>query len=475
MMHDRFEAQLRGHLLSTADTRPADGQLSAIVDAVAGTAQRHPITARLLWFPARVGPVPTRLLRYGLVLALLAATVATAVFVAGDLSTRTAVLPTAGPTAVGPVPGCVDYASGGPYGARLGSLFVTMDVPAGAVTPWHGWIDGFHLTGSCQTARPIDIVATVVTTVYADACHPETSGVAVTSPADAVAQLTAQQGHDSEALGKPGLLNGYPVTRFQVSASSACNNYQLWNGASADDVGVAEVDLIDADGVPLGILARYRDKSTDAQRQEAEQMLATLHVTSGLAVGATNPPFVPECIEFDAAGTYAARVGTLPVSLRAPGTTSEPWSGTRDRFYLGNAACADSGTEQIHIIVEAVDQVYGDACHRTARVNVTSAAEAVAAVLNQKGHATVGPVETNLGSYPATRLDIGASTVDLATCDHGEMDLWGGKTLVQGMQVYLLDVDGMVLGVTATYDATKMTSADLDQIAAILATLHVGP
>ena len=51
MMNDRFSAQLRQHLLETADERPADGQLEAIDERVAVTAQRPRLVARLAWFP----------------------------------------------------------------------------------------------------------------------------------------------------------------------------------------------------------------------------------------------------------------------------------------------------------------------------------------------------------------------------------------------------------------------------------------
>lgn len=86
-MHDRFSAQLRQHLLETADERPADGQLATVIDGVAGTAPRHPVVARLTWLPGRVGPFPSTVLRYGLVaLALIAATVAAAILGGGSKS-----------------------------------------------------------------------------------------------------------------------------------------------------------------------------------------------------------------------------------------------------------------------------------------------------------------------------------------------------------------------------------------------------
>ena len=87
-MNDRFDAQLREHLLVTADTRPADGQLEGVLQAVSGTAQRQKVVARLTWFPGRIGPVPTRPLRYALVAAALVATMAAAALLVGSGPTR---------------------------------------------------------------------------------------------------------------------------------------------------------------------------------------------------------------------------------------------------------------------------------------------------------------------------------------------------------------------------------------------------
>lgn len=84
MMHDRFDAQLRAHLVANANERPADGQLAAIVERVAVTPQRPSLVARLTWLPGRVGPVPSTVLRFGLVaLALAMATLAGAIVAGG--------------------------------------------------------------------------------------------------------------------------------------------------------------------------------------------------------------------------------------------------------------------------------------------------------------------------------------------------------------------------------------------------------
>jgi hypothetical protein len=67
MMDDRFSAQLRQHLLNTADERPADGRLAAIIEGVADTPQRHPLVSRLPRFRGRTDPFRSSAMRFGLI------------------------------------------------------------------------------------------------------------------------------------------------------------------------------------------------------------------------------------------------------------------------------------------------------------------------------------------------------------------------------------------------------------------------
>lgn len=72
-MNDRFSAQIRQHLLDTADERPAEGQLALVVQGVAHAQQRHPLVARLTRNLGHVGPFPSAGLRFGLAAAALVA------------------------------------------------------------------------------------------------------------------------------------------------------------------------------------------------------------------------------------------------------------------------------------------------------------------------------------------------------------------------------------------------------------------
>lgn len=88
-MNDKFAADLRRHLVRAADERPAHGQYAAIVHAVGGVGQRHPLVARLTWFPGRIGPVPSAAVRYGLVAAALALATVAGALVGGASSPST--------------------------------------------------------------------------------------------------------------------------------------------------------------------------------------------------------------------------------------------------------------------------------------------------------------------------------------------------------------------------------------------------
>jgi hypothetical protein len=194
--------------------------------------------------------------------------------------------PTVGPSVLVRDPDCQDFSrGGGDYTAELGSLLVSMPVPAAPLTPWEGRNDGFYLAGSCATGRPIDIRATIVTTVYVNACDPGGRAAKVATQADAVRAFAAQRGHDTDGPTEPGEIDGRATAGFVISASE-CDNFVLWNGVAADDHGVGLVYLIDVDGEPLGILLRFRDEPfTESQRAEALLMVSSIEIRqrSGLS------------------------------------------------------------------------------------------------------------------------------------------------------------------------------------------------
>lgn len=87
MMNDRFSAQLRQHLVESANERPAEGQIAAILAQVATTPQPRPWVARLPGLRGWIGQYPAAA-RYGLIaVALVLAAVAGAILAVG-LQTR---------------------------------------------------------------------------------------------------------------------------------------------------------------------------------------------------------------------------------------------------------------------------------------------------------------------------------------------------------------------------------------------------
>ena len=125
MMNDRFSAQLRQHLLETADERPADGRLEAIDERVAVTAQRPRLVARLGWFPGRVDPFASGAVRYALIAAALIVAIVAAALAAGVGS----------PSASGAIGGIVHYQiDGGPATTEIDAVADSASLSGTAVT-----------------------------------------------------------------------------------------------------------------------------------------------------------------------------------------------------------------------------------------------------------------------------------------------------------------------------------------------------
>jgi hypothetical protein len=129
MMNDRFSAQLRQHLLETADERPADGRLEAIDERVAVTVQRPRLVARLGWFPGRDDPFVSGAVRYALIAAALIVAIVAAALAAGVGS----------PSASGAFGGIVHYQlDGAPATTEIDAVADGASVSGMAVTAFRG-------------------------------------------------------------------------------------------------------------------------------------------------------------------------------------------------------------------------------------------------------------------------------------------------------------------------------------------------
>jgi hypothetical protein len=300
MMNDRFDAQLRQHFVGTADERPAEGQLADLAQALAGTTQRHPISARLTWFSGRVGPIPSAGLRYGLVvLALVAAGVAVVILGGASKPSETVVVspthtalptatPTEAPTALPPSadPQCIQFDSEGTYTANVGTLPVGVTVPGTASAPWMGERDHFFLLKApCGSSGPLWFDAALVAHVYADACRWQSSSVEVPTAFDAAAALETQQGHDT-AGPTDTRIGAFRATRLDFSVPTTFDDgtcdggvITLWGDKIIVPGTTVQVYVAEVDGVTLVVTANYHtEDATPALLDEIDAILATLRV-----------------------------------------------------------------------------------------------------------------------------------------------------------------------------------------------------
>jgi hypothetical protein len=366
-----------------------------------------------------------------------------------------------------------------------------MTVPSDTPNTWQGRVgERFYLSGWCQFNTPIIIQANLVTTVYSDACAPDSSGLEVTSYAMAVEQVSTQHGHTITAVADAGpTVDGLPAQAFDLDfgTGTCAGPLALWNGMSVTD-GQAVAILVDAGGVTLGILVGFHpDPATGVpnadQRAEAVAIVNSLKVQVDSAPAPTTSTATPGCSEWRSDVVYTAPVGTRSVSLTVPARADMPWSGARDDFVLRRATCEGPGMPIIQAAL--VDRVYADACHwRAGEVATPTTDEVVTALQAQLGHDTVGPIFAKLGSFDAIRFDVslpadfdlGACDADTAGSDAFRYDLvLGAWAVVPGgtLRIYVADVGGATLAVAAAYMADELTADDLAQIDPLMETLRI--
>ena len=217
--------------------------------------------------------------------------------------------PTASPSpAVGTYPPsyCVDlYADGGTYRVPVGNLSMTTTVPAG----WHGLRDQFYLLRSpCTFGGPVQLEASLVSHVYADACDWRGTAVEATTPAAVTAALAAQKGH--ETIGPTDTTIGaHPASRFELSFPAdidytQCDDGTSWlfpgdpDGHSLDNVDpgtTMTVDVVDLDGLTLVVAARLADEDATADLlAEVDSIVDTLRFGPGVDGSATPAPASPQ-------------------------------------------------------------------------------------------------------------------------------------------------------------------------------------
>jgi hypothetical protein len=568
MMNDRFSAQLRGHLLRTADTRPADGQLAAIDELVAVTAQRHPLVARLPWSRGRINPFPSVALRYGLIAIGLIIAIVAAALAAGfgptrrtvfegtwtsidipDGSKQTLVVGAGTSPAVHFVDdfatgaACVDdevkvFTMDGtgtivddrlfvewPDGGGCGLMRVFVGPGAYAYDKASDTItDGYDITWTRASASVVP-PSSAPTTQPSAMATPSTSEPPTSHPGEATFTSTIH----GFSMGVPAGWQTRPAT-------------EGWNGGPlAFDSPAADVIFDPALGDDLYLLVASQSFSGVSRDEWTQQVLAWTcpdgrgefwswrvdgarssqrgPCNSGSIIATDTRGYLirlvasdkagiadhwewlkpvletvdlrpdealardRECIDYRDGGTYGQSVDPLTVWATLPaGTENGWWGGSPDVFAVGSDTCLFSPAIEIEVSIPW--QLFGDACtSRDTAVDVRSRAGAYA-TLSQNGLKSTPSTDATLGGYPASRFEISVPEgFDLTRCDVGELRLWdsgpGRDAYIgpdQTVRVYLVEVDGLTLGVTATYSpGDERLPAHMVELDAILASLRIEP
>ena len=412
MMNDRFSAQLRQHLIESADERPAGGQLATVIDHLEGTAQRHPVVARLTWLPGRVGPFPSTALRYGLVaLALIAATMVGAILGGGSNSLlRSTVFEGTWTT--------IDV---------LDRSTMTLVVGEGT-TPAVRFVDELATGGACDL--------------------------------DALKRFTAD--------GTGEISGSRLVVEFPDGGGCGLTTVDV---AMAFDYVAGSDTLRDQDDLRWTRADRVADGP--AREPLATQPPATQPPATKSPLPDPTPNPTPEgptdstCIDLAQGGTYTAPAGPLSVTATVPGTPATPWQGLRDGFSLSGGC---GSIAPISFFASTEMQVLASSCMPES-LEITSFADAVARLDTPTGDDISDRVDLTIGGFAAARYDI----ANLSTCPDG-FGLWHFTTLGPGEtgSIYVIDVDGVLLAIELNRDGNQ-TPAELEEAWAIIASLQIAP
>ena len=161
-------------------------------------------------------------------------------------------------------------------------------------TTWHGLDDDFHLEDDgCGLGGAVQLEITVVSQVYADACHWEGTGVDVGAPGAATAAFSDQAQFDT--VGPTTVtLGGHAARRYDFSLPAGfdvitCSNgvIQLWRDAARDEgfgptmilIDSVTVYFVEVDGLTLGVYAGHsRELVTPAMLAELDAVVASLRI-----------------------------------------------------------------------------------------------------------------------------------------------------------------------------------------------------
>ena len=187
------------------------------------------------------------------------------------------------------------------------------------------------------------------------------------------------------------------------------------------------------------------------------------------------------------AGTAAIEPGTYRIPKSAWSvvdftvTIPEGWTVQYGHTYLKHSDAPD----ELGFYAVVVDAIYADACEGDGELMEVgpSVDDLAAALLQQPGPMASGPVDTTLGGYPASRIDLTVpERFDLKACRLGGLGLqiWYSPPadkyfvlLPDGIaSVYIVNVDGQ-RQVFLTQYRSATSDEDLRELQAILDSIHI--
>lgn len=197
------------------------------------------------------------------------------------------------------------------------------------------------------------------------------------------------------------------------------------------------------------------------------------------------------------ATTFAYSTEPIPVE---PGTYRIPRSGwsiadftvtfPRDWTvqYGHNYLKHSDAPDEFGFYAVVVDAIYPDACQGSngePREVGSKVDDLAAALLEQSGPTTSGPIDTTLGGYPATRIDLTVPKgSDLKACNAAGIGLqiWYSPTADKNFvllsdgtaSVYIVDVDGE-RQVFLTQYRSGASAKDLRELQAVLDSIQIQP
>jgi hypothetical protein len=515
-MTDRFDAQLRQHLLGTANERPADGQVATIVGQVAVTRQRRALPAWLTRRRGPIGPLASDAVRLGfVVLALVLATLAVIVVAGGTQSPASTVFAGTWTTIDVPDGSTMNLyvGEGDTPTVRFEDLFATgtaclNDEVKVYTAVGVGVIDGDHLEatfpngGGCGL-ETVSIAGSYVYDPDADTLIDQ-DGLVWTRVRGGDGPITTLPPGPSPSLAASTVFEGRwtatdpgdDSTLTLIVGEGVAPTVQFQDDRSTGGVCDAdEVKIFRADGVGEitgnRLLASYPDGGGCGSklvaiggRYDLDAESDTLVDQDGVSwsrvpLGAdplptlwpipTQPPPTLHggCTDLTNGGTYRGFVGNVTLTAIVPGTPVVPWYGSRAGFEMAGS-CVDGSPMAFHAM--PTTDVGDDSSCYGGSAPITDFADAIARLDTPRGNDISDRIDLTIDGYPAARYDV----VNLSAC--AGFGLWGGTILGPGEtgSIYVIDVDGTLVEIELNRDGSQ-TRKELEEAYAIIASLQIEP